>query len=323
MTTLKFRQEIEKHIPDGSQVSLNKQDIVEEAPSTVKDTSGATNTKEIEPVEKTIVREDSKSKKKRKKKSALKKKNSQRLQSMENNENSNVQSVSTPAADILQKSEPKSTDSSPNVDSKAKDNSSNDSSSIEDNKDTAKETVVNRGRELDIHFFSDTEVTTNIQGSRPSTPIQSDSEIELTNRLIGNEPDVQTNSWKWGELPVTNDVEETENASEEQKQAQKNFKLSNMFSFMKQNNKLNMRKSQSEGLYLSDLVSDSMDPSIAARYFMTDKMNRTEDDRESGNGPSIPHSPNSVDGAKSIDSSYDDDLNGRYVHVWLNIYLNT
>lgn len=49
----------------------------------------------------------------------------------------------------------------------------NDSNSMAEAMDTS--------RNCDLHFFSDTEVATSPYGSRPSTPIQSDSEFEVKN----------------------------------------------------------------------------------------------------------------------------------------------
>lgn len=83
------------------------------------------------------------------------------------------------------------------------------------------------------------------------------------------------------------------------KQAQRNSMLSGMFSFMKRNNKI--RKNNPEGLYLSDLDAEGMDPEIAALYFpdlnkdSMKKQSQQEEDRESGNGTSLPQSPTSMD----------------------------
>lgn len=198
--------------------------------------------------------------------------------------------------------------------------------------------AMSRVRDLDIHFFSDTELASakSPEGSRPSTPIQSDSEFEMSHR--SGHPDKSdmlmsgsSASWKWGELPTQGDDTQVA-TTEDAKQAQRNSMLSNMFSFMKQSKK--MRKtSQAEGVYLSDLDTDGMDPEVAALYFpphaqaVTKTTTTTttsgkdaekgsggvsmvaasaDEDRESGNGTSLPHSPSSMDGLKSLDSDYDD-----------------
>lgn len=83
--------------------------------------------------------------------------------------------------------------------------------------------------------------------------------------------------------------------------------LSGMFSFMKKNNKI--RKNNPEGLYLSDLDAEGMDPEIAALYFPDlnkdglKKQSQHEEDRESGNGTSLPQSPTSMEcSGKSLDA---------------------
>uniref|UniRef100_A0A023F323 phosphatidate phosphatase n=1 Tax=Triatoma infestans TaxID=30076 RepID=A0A023F323_TRIIF len=173
--------------------------------------------------------------------------------------------------------------------------------------------------ERDIHFFSDTELT---PGSSPRdfAPVQSDSEFE-TKRLgsVGGEAvhqvsavDEQPQSWRWGELPTSN--------SEDSKQESQRWMLQNMLGFMKKTKHIR-HKTESEGIYLSELNSD--DPEMASLYFpsaykqtntstqaeFTTESTLREEDAESGNGPSLPQSPHSVEGAicgpKSIDSDFD------------------
>lgn len=88
--------------------------------------------------------------------------------------------------------------------------------------------------------------------------------------------------------------------------------LSGMFSFMKQTNK--MRKNIPDGLYLSDLDSTDLDPEIAALYFPKSVKGieaithaGRDEDRESGNGTSIPQSPNSME-CKQLDMEFDDKI---------------
>ncbi|KAH8291115.1 hypothetical protein KR054_008825 [Drosophila jambulina] len=174
--------------------------------------------------------------------------------------------------------------------------------------------------DLDIHFFSDTEVSTPVvggsgraAGGRPSTPIQSDSELETTMRdkRRGVDDDSATASWKWGELPTP---EQAKNEGIEG-QMERHSMLSNMFSFMKRANRL--RKEAGVGvaeagdIYLSDLDAGSLDPEMAALYFPSQKpkepFSPPEEDRESGNGTSLPHSPSSLEeGQKSLDSDFDE-----------------
>ncbi|XP_073991710.1 phosphatidate phosphatase LPIN isoform X2 [Rhodnius prolixus] len=199
--------------------------------------------------------------------------------------------------------------------------------------------------ERDIHFFSDTELTpgsrcledgvervsedsfqlldaSSVIGAFPRdfAPIQSDSEFE-TKRLggVGGEAvhqvtavDEQPQSWRWGELPTSN--------TDDSKQESQRWMLQNMLGFMKKTKHIR-HKTESEGIYLSELNSD--DPEMASLYFpsaykqtntstqaeFTTESVVREEDAESGNGPSLPQSPHSVEGAicgpKSIDSDFD------------------
>lgn len=249
---------------------------------------------------------DSKSKKKRRKKSMMKKKQTQRKSSS----SSSVGSVPGDPNDTDTTSISNNTVSSTNEDLHK-----SVVDPIELPKEIEKPTPIpSRVRDLDIHFFSDTDIGSGLSphGSRPSTPIQSDSEIEISHREKTEQGNLMTNSasWKWGELPTQGD--DVNITSEDAKQAQRNSMLSNMFSFMKQSKK--MRKVSAEGVYLSELDTEGMDPEVAALYFppinkadpAMNVLAAPEDDRESGNGTSLPHSPSSVEEPKSLDSDYDD-----------------
>ncbi|XP_029725975.1 phosphatidate phosphatase LPIN3 isoform X1 [Aedes albopictus] len=249
---------------------------------------------------------DSKSKKKRRKRSIMKKKNSQRKNSSSSSGGSNHSDQNEGVeTDSITASQPTASSAS----GSPKDGEPENVPTVTA-ENALKETpeIPTRGHELDIHFFSDTEVTagTSPRQSRPSTPIQSDTEFEISQRE-NTEGDNMSASWKWGELPTK--PEDTEDLSTSQgKQAQRNSMLSGLMSFMKYNNK-KMRKNVPEGLYLSDL-DESLDPEVAALYFppVSSKAQhaQTEEDRESGNGTSLPHSPTSLEGIKSLDSDYDD-----------------
>lgn len=254
---------------------------------------------------------DSKSKKKRRKKSMMKKKQTQRKSSSSSSVGSAPGDPNENDTDTTSVSN--NTISSTNEESLKSETGI--SASIEVPKELEKPTPIpSRVRDLDIHFFSDTDVASgkSPQGSRPSTPIQSDSELEISQREKGETSNLMTSSasWKWGELPTQGD--DTNITSEDATQAQRNSMLSNMFSFMKQSKK--MRKKSSEGVYLSELDTDGMDPEMAALYFPPinkpdPAMNIAtlpEDDGESGNGTSLPHSPSSVEEPKSLDSDYED-----------------
>ncbi|XP_043663163.1 phosphatidate phosphatase LPIN2 isoform X4 [Drosophila teissieri] len=177
--------------------------------------------------------------------------------------------------------------------------------------------------DLDIHFFSDTEITTPVggggggsgraAGGRPSTPIQSDSELETTMRdkrhVVTEE---SAASWKWGELPTPEQAKNEAMSAAQVQQSEHQSMLSNMFSFMKRANRLRKEKGVGEvgDIYLSDLDAGSMDPEMAALYFpspLSKAATPREEDGESGNGTSLPHSPSSLEeGQKSIDSDFDE-----------------
>lgn len=159
----------------------------------------------------------------------------------------------------------------------------------------------------DYHFFSDTELTSGCSPeSRPSSPIASDTELEQRRHHENDVEDAEAapQSWKWGELPSppprpssASGKMMTSTAEEEAAKKQERSMLSGMFSFMKKTKHL--RHGQQEGVYLSDLNAE--DPEVAALYFphyrnataAEEGEGHREDDAESGNGPSIPHSPTS------------------------------
>ncbi|XP_001961034.3 phosphatidate phosphatase LPIN2 isoform X1 [Drosophila ananassae] len=182
--------------------------------------------------------------------------------------------------------------------------------------------TTNQRLDLDIHFFSDTEITSPVgggvsgsgraAGGRPSTPIQSDSELETTMRDKRHvSDDDNAASWKWGELPTPEQAKTEAMSAAEAQKSERHSMLSNMFSFMKRANQMRIVGNGEAGdIYLSDLDAGSMDPEMAALYFPTPKPKEVvqpEEDRESGNGTSLPHSPSSLEeGQKSIDSDFDE-----------------
>lgn len=122
-----------------------------------------------------------------------------------------------------------------------------------------------------------------------------------------------TASWKWGELPTTPAKPDIDNPlNKDAKETDRNSTLSTMLSFMKETMK--MRKNSSEGVYLSDLVdTDGLDPNVVAMYFPPKEQSQVAsgdaEDRESGNGTSLPHSPSSmVDGpSKCLEFDFEQD----------------
>uniref|UniRef100_A0A2M4A369 phosphatidate phosphatase n=2 Tax=Anopheles triannulatus TaxID=58253 RepID=A0A2M4A369_9DIPT len=288
---------------------------------------------------------DSKSKKKRRKKSILKKKNAQRKGSIgsssgggsnhsDQNDVTETDSQATTVSQVTVSST--SNGSTQDVNNgtvqPSKDEESNVSSiPIREGRETpnpcATVLTAPHHTELDIHFFSDTDIGTGVspQQSRPSTPIQSDTEFEMSQRAKTETEDERLlyDSWKWGELPTKPDAKtaDLEGNTVSSKQAQHNSMLNGLMSFMKYNNK-KKRQSVPDGLYLSDL-DKLREPEVAQLYFPPLSMLKQQhqqqnhasgsgddEDRESGNGTSIPHSPTSMEegsgGSKGIDSDFDE-----------------
>lgn len=159
----------------------------------------------------------------------------------------------------------------------------------------------------DFHFFSDTDVGDCREHGRAATPIQSDSEIELTrSKSNGDAMTDSTASWKWGELPTPLPLDDTQDGpiSDDAKQARRISMISNVFNFLKQTKDMQT----ADGVYLSDLDVAGLDPEVEALYFPPiSPANRMDnDDHESGNGTSLPHSPSSIESPKSCDSDYEE-----------------
>ncbi|XP_023172832.2 phosphatidate phosphatase LPIN3 isoform X4 [Drosophila hydei] len=286
-------------------------------------------------------KDDAKNKtKKRRKKSQMKKKNSQRKTSssssagsaaggdMANADANSINSMLASNIDetdvVALKSVSKTTTNSSSNDEQASAalltaHTGNDSPLSELNH--AATPTSSMRHDLDIHFFSDTEITTPTgigavgagrNAGRPSTPIQSDSELETTmrdKRHVGD--DENSALWKWGELPTPEQTKGTVSAADAQ-QNERHWMISNMFSFMRRANRLRKEGATEAGdIYLSDLEVGSMDPEMAALYFPSPKPKET--DRESGNGTSLPHSPSSLEeNHKSLDSDFDETNNKQH-----------
>lgn len=273
---------------------------------------------------------ESKSKKKRRKKSMMKKKSSlttasssapnlatSNSTSRKNSSSSSAGSASIVPSDQIDfdtdTNQQSSNATSLSIEDLAKSESvatANDSLS-EVNRNTAE--TIDTPRMCDYHFFSDTEIAASPYGSRPSTPIQSDSEIfEISQREKNSDPMTSsTASWKWGEFPITPIKADADAAgSKDAKQAERNSTINTMLTFMKET--MRMRKNTSDGgVYLSDLMNtEGLDPDVVAKYFPPMKVSEC-DDHESGNGTSLPHSPSSVENGISKSIVFDFDSDGK------------
>ncbi|XP_042215026.1 phosphatidate phosphatase LPIN3-like isoform X2 [Homarus americanus] len=185
----------------------------------------------------------------------------------------------------------------------------------------------------DFHPFSDTDLSPppSPSNSRPPTPIKSDTEYEVERQRedfadCSSQTDENKWCWMWGELPtpppktptrITNSKSDSSAGKVENDKMGKTIKdeddersvLSSMFSFMRATKKAR-HNPESEGIYLDDLNLEELDPEVAALYFprnfkVPEKRGYNsystgapkDEDAESGNGPSLPQSPHSVEGA--------------------------
>ncbi|XP_032679926.1 phosphatidate phosphatase LPIN2 isoform X2 [Odontomachus brunneus] len=300
-------------ITDDPQSSSKEKSSDESNPSLSKKNSKEENVEEIKSISST--------KRKRKRKSIMKKKGSQRKTS---NGSSSQTEMSETDVIVTEESINETILKSPTPVTEDEKKSASVEMSI-----SPQDTVEIRP-ETDFHFFSDTEVTKN-QESRPSSPVQSDTEFEM--RKITQEGSEREDdkshqqSWRWGELPSPppepahmshrNSLSSSATANQPNNNAHRSM-LSGMFSFMKKTSRVR-HNPESEGIYLSDLNADELDPEVAALYFPSSHRGPTvvkdgkavdEEDTESGNGPSLPQSPNSVEGAiggpKSVDSDFEE-----------------
>ncbi|XP_063548727.1 phosphatidate phosphatase LPIN3 isoform X3 [Cydia strobilella] len=194
----------------------------------------------------------------------------------------------------------------------------------------------------DINFFSDNDITAaTLRGSRSGTPVQSDTEVELSRTAKG---DKSSQSWRWGELPeppvrtecASSPTElgssatpgspaspgtsgtpgsPAEPLSSDEERAGRSGVFSGMFRFMSTRE----GTEAAEGVYLDDLDRGQVDPDL---YFPKHHVGRhrsglantshentgpTEEEYESGNGPSLPQSPASLE-PPQLDSDDDEKL---------------
>ncbi|XP_053978664.1 phosphatidate phosphatase LPIN3 isoform X2 [Hylaeus volcanicus] len=259
---------------------------------------------------------NSNSTKRKRKRKSMKKKGSHRKTS---NGSSSQTEVSENDASVPDES---LSESGPNPVTELKNTSAETMTSVQETADKRPET--------DFHFFSDTEVTKN-QDSRPCSPVQSDTEFEMrkiTQEGTEGEDKSHQQSWRWGELPSLpldtthsshrNSLNSSIAVNQPNNTEAHRSMLSGMFSFMKKTSRVR-HNPESEGIYLSDINADELDPEVAALYFPSSHRGPTavkdgkamdEEDTESGNGPSLPQSPNSVEsamgGPKSLDSDFEE-----------------
>ncbi|CAG0882059.1 unnamed protein product [Darwinula stevensoni] len=198
---------------------------------------------------------------------------------------------------------------------------------------------------LDFHPFSDTDLSPigSPHESRQGTPVKSDTEYELNEREMERED--QEWQWSWGELPtpsgerhsappsdivipLNSSAEGRNNPQEgsssvgklpnpDKESADQQSMLGGMFSFMRRTKKIR-HQPEAGGIYLDDLDMNQIDPEVAALYFpkyqslhrnmlTVEGKNEKDEDTESGNGQSLPHSPPLTDGVLCSHSQLDSD----------------
>jgi phosphatidate phosphatase LPIN len=193
----------------------------------------------------------SQSKKKRRKKSMIKKKTQRKGSSSSSTGSLNSEANELEATENNNSCETLSNDLSPNTENDVtKELPRDEDPELATNFEKSDFSVKKDGHNIaDIHFFSDGELEGCIsspQQSRPSSPVQSDTEFEVSQREKSENVMTSSASWKWGEPIVkTETTVDDKNALDSK---QRNSMLSGMLNFMKQK-----RKSTQDGLYLSDL----------------------------------------------------------------------
>ncbi|XP_046603298.1 phosphatidate phosphatase LPIN2 isoform X2 [Neodiprion virginianus] len=290
---------------DESNVSLSKKNSKDE---TIEETKGSNG-----------------SKRKRKRRSIMKKKGVQRKTSNGSSSQTEMSENDVVAADESQ-SEP---GPSPVVEVETNNASAEPT---ETHLSSLSQEITVPRQESDFHFFSDTEITKNRE-SRPRSPVQSDTEFEMR-KLTEDRAEIEDEkthqqSWRWGELPSPppdsslpshrSSLNTSTVANQPTDFDAHQSILSRTLAYMKRTNSRFVRNPESDGIYLSDLNADELDPEVAALYLPTSHHRATiakggksldEEDAESGNGPSLPQSPNSVEGAiggpKSLDSDFEE-----------------
>ncbi|XP_030026829.2 phosphatidate phosphatase LPIN3 isoform X3 [Manduca sexta] len=177
------------------------------------------------------------------------------------------------------------------------------------------------------------------RGSRGGTPVQSDTEVELSRATAG---DKSSQSWRWGELPSPPVRAESpasgesaasgesppspaspacpaspaEPLSSDEERPSRRGVLSGMFRFMSTREATDAAP---EGVYLDDLDRGQVDPDLYFPKHHTERYRTgpsgvphsttgpTEEEYESGNGPSLPQSPASLE-PPALDSDDDEKI---------------
>merc|ERR550532_3280198 len=168
-----------------------------------------------------------------------------------------------------------------------------------------------------LQYFSEPELSpgTSPMGSRPGSPVMSDTEYEIRDRsssarnsLPGSKKDSNASeqSWEWGQFPQNT----PQHTSEDKKVKKSNQTVDDtaaqnksgwgISSYFFGGKKESSNKAQeAQGVYLDDLkdVDEEMLKIYVGASRTRNNTEMQDDDTESGNGPSLPMSPHSVEGA--------------------------
>jgi len=185
-----------------------------------------------------------------------------------------------------------------------------DSFELEEKSDEEKEKNASLPLEIEkrLQYFSEPEGSPvgSPMGSRPGSPVMSDTEFEIKRNSLGGPSKKDSNaneqSWEWGQLPQNTPQHTSEDKKvykksqtvDESVQGGKNSGWGFSYLF---GGKKEVSKVQEQGVYLDDLKD--VDDEMLKIYVGSRTRNNTvhDDDNESGNGPSLPMSPHSVEGA--------------------------
>ncbi|KAF7493493.1 Phosphatidate phosphatase LPIN2 [Sarcoptes scabiei] len=176
-------------------------------------------------------------------------------------------------------------------------------------------TDTNKSEEIiknDLHHpFSDSEAESIRQKNtfQQTSDYKSDSEIFISknNKLSVSDT---IDGWDWGELPNVN-KKDSLNSSKESRSM-----LGGVLNFMIKDKDAKQEDDDDKGIYLDELDPNDMNPEVAAKYFPKFRSSLTskpitvqvssDEDIESGKGPSLSNSPRSAEFQYQLSESFID-----------------
>jgi phosphatidate phosphatase LPIN len=204
-----------------------------------------------------------------------------------------------------------------------------DSLVVDDDEDSSNDSDLNRNKtgkegnslplsmERQLQYYSEPEISpgSSPMGSRPGSPVSSDTEYETRGQRgskEGKEASEQQ-SWEWGKLPSSTTPQHKESKSNKAEEAAKKEvgdEAANKdksggwgFSYLFRGGQPKKKaggEDEKPGVYLEDLKGDDeemMKIYLGSRHRSGGPRDLDNEDAESGNGTSLPMSPNSVEGS--------------------------